>query len=95
MKKEFNIHVKMEERYVNYFLSFLKYMEFMGKIGHSGLVSFFSDGDGDFRPSFSFDIDYDGVVGINKKKLIELHKEDYRQVKVSEFIIPEITFDAG
>lgn len=85
----------MEERWVNHFLSFLKYMEFMGRIGHSGLVSFFSDGDGDFRPNFSFDIDYCEVTGINKKELIESHKDDYCQVKVSNFIIPEVKFDAG
>lgn len=51
----FNINVSMEERWVPYFVSFLKRMEADGRIGHSEMLGFFADGDGDFRPSFAFE----------------------------------------
>ena len=57
MKKKFNIECEMEERWINYFASFLKNMEANGVIGHSEILGFYSDGDGDFRPKFDFDID--------------------------------------
>jgi len=51
---EFNIHVKMKSRWVPHFLAMLKDMERLGGIGSSRIVSFMSDGDGDFRPRFVF-----------------------------------------
>lgn len=54
MKKKIKIEVEMEERWVPYFNSFLCEMERLGKIGSSKTVSFYSDGDGDFRPIFNF-----------------------------------------
>lgn len=56
MKKEFIINVEMEERWINHFASFLKLMELNGQIGHSELIAFYADGDGDFRPKFDFNI---------------------------------------
>lgn len=56
METEFIIKCKMEDRWVPYFISMLKRMERDGYIGHSELVAFYSDGDGDFRPEFSPDI---------------------------------------
>ena len=70
MNKKFTIECEMEERWINYFLSFLKELEYNGKIGHSELVGFFSDGDGDFRPTFKTDIDY-----TKTKSLISVSKE--------------------
>ena len=61
MVKDFNIKVEMEERWIPHFQSFLKYMERNGDIGHSSLVGFYADGDGDFRPKFEFDVNYDNV----------------------------------
>ena len=62
MTKEFTIKVKMEDRWVNHFISFLKRMEVNGNIGHSELISFYSDGDGDFHPEFEFEgIEYEKV----------------------------------
>lgn len=52
---EFIIKVKMKNRWIPHFLSMLKYMEQLGNIGGSRMVSFFSDGDGDFRPKFEWD----------------------------------------
>ena len=37
------------------FLSMLKYMQHLGNIGSSRVVAFYSDGDGDFRPTFEWD----------------------------------------
>ena len=44
---EFNIRVTMSERWVNDFCSMLHWMESCGKIGHSSMVEFYSDGDGE------------------------------------------------
>lgn len=78
--KNFTIQVSMNERWVDDFCSFLKYMEHCGRIGHSSLVSFFADGDGDFRPEFQFDICYNTKEGIPGNKLASL---------------PEFMWDAG
>lgn len=53
-KVKFTIECEMGERWKDYFLSFLKTMEFFGQAGHSELLGFYSDGDGDFRPKFDF-----------------------------------------
>ena len=52
-KVKFTVECEMEERWKDYFLSFLKTMEFFGQAGHSELLGFYSDGDGDFRPKFN------------------------------------------
>ena len=51
----FTIEVKMRSRWVPHFLGMLKYMEYLGSIGGSRLVSLYSDGDGDFHPKFKWD----------------------------------------
>jgi hypothetical protein len=48
--KELTITVRMKERWMPHFLSMLKYMEQLGGLGGSREVSFYADGDGDFRP---------------------------------------------
>lgn len=60
-EKTFNIKVTMEERWIPHFCSMLKRMEHNGKIGHSEYVGLYSDGDGDFRPIFNIDTDFDTV----------------------------------
>lgn len=65
MEKTFNIKCTMEERWIDSFLSMLRYMEACGKTGHSTLIGFYSDGDGDFRPLFEPDVQFnrdDGYV---------------------------------
>ncbi len=93
MEKNFNINVTMEERWVPYFLNFLEYMESFGQAGHSGQLGFYSDGDGDFCPKFSFDILYDksNLHIIQKKEIIE-RKKLYNN---PNYGIPEYLFDAG
>ena len=72
-KKTFIISCTMEERWINHFLSFLSYMEFCGKIGHSSLVGFYSDGDGDFRPEFKTDIEWEKQYSHTTEKSPELY----------------------
>lgn len=95
MVKEFNINVKMEERWIPYFQSLLMTMQSLGIRGSSRLLGFYSDGDGDFRPRFEFDIPVQKVDGIERQKLIENHKDDWCQIQTSQMIIPSIMFDAG
>lgn len=59
MDKTIIIAATMEERWLPSFLSFLKELEKNGERGHSEPVGFYSDGDGDFRPKFDFDIEYE------------------------------------
>jgi len=54
-RKKFIIECDMEERWVPHFLAMLKYMEQLGGLGGSRTISFYSDGDGDFRPKFKWD----------------------------------------
>ena len=61
MKKKFTIEVEMEERWVNHFISMLDRMEHLGNLGASRKVSIYADGDGDFRPKFKTDIDWENV----------------------------------
>lgn len=83
MKVKFNIECEMEERWVNDFCSMLQWMESCGNIGHSSIVGFYSDGDGDFRPKFNIDRDFDKTEG-------------YRRIAgTRELPPPEIIFDAG
>lgn len=56
MKKTFNITCEMEERWIPAFLKMLDSMEYCGNIGHSEFIGLYSDGDGDFRPHFYYDI---------------------------------------
>ena len=51
---QFTITVTMKDRWIPHFLAMLKYMQQLGGWGSSRLVSFMSDGDGDFRPKFEW-----------------------------------------
>ena len=66
MNKKFTVEVEMEERWVNHFMSMLREMEKLGITGSSQTVSLFSDGDGDFRPKFKADIDWEEVEPSDK-----------------------------
>lgn len=61
MKKKFTIEVEMEERWIDYFMSMLNRMERLGRLGSSRTVSIFSDGDGDFRPKFKSDVEWENI----------------------------------
>ena len=69
---ELNIKAIFEERWLNDFCSMLKQMESCGSLGHSSIVAFYADGDGDFRPKFKFDKDFiktNGYWAKNGKEL--------------------------
>ena len=61
--KKFTITCEMPERWVDDFCSFLKHLEHNGKAGHSALVGFYADGDGDFRPTFNINTEYNLTPG--------------------------------
>lgn len=63
----FTVKVTMKKKWVNIFCSMLKWMESCGKIGHSSIVGFYSDGDGDFRPEFEINTEFEEVKGITTK----------------------------
>ena len=65
MKKTFYITCTMEERWIDTFMSFLHEMQMYGIWGNSGIIAFYSDGDGDFKPEFKSDIGWDKVYGTN------------------------------
>lgn len=69
------ITVEIPERWKDSFLSFLKELGRNGNIGHSEVLGFFCDGDGDFRAKFDFDIEYKKVnPSINKPERIDCRK---------------------
>ena len=61
MIKKFKIKVQMQERWIPYFMSMLKRMEYDGCIGHSENVTLYADGDGDFRPKFKSRVKFKSV----------------------------------
>ena len=68
----FNVKVTMNERWVDDFCSFLKCMEMYGRVGHSGLVGFHADGDGDFRPEFEIDRRHEPKAGLKTHRKPEI-----------------------
>ena len=79
------IEATMSERWVDHFCSMLKYLESNGKLGHSCIVGFYSDGDGDFRPEFKFDCEYKVQEGIRDIGEMEV-MFDAGQLEVSVMI---------
>ena len=75
----FDIQIVMKSRWVDDFCSMLKYMEKCGDIGHSSLIGFYADGDGDFRPKFNICTDFKMKEGIRKSIVRK----------------PEVIYDAG
>ena len=73
----------MNERWVNDFCSMLHWMESCGNLGHSSIVGFYADGDGDFRPKFEFDRKYEQTKGFWKRD------------NTRELPNLEVLFDAG
>jgi len=51
----FTITATMRGRWARQFLGLLKLMQQNGSVGHSEIVSFYSDGDGDYHPKFEWD----------------------------------------
>lgn len=73
-KIKLNIEAEFEERWLDDFCSILKWMETCGNIGHSSLVAFYSDGDGDFRPKFKFDKEFKRKKPCQENYLVEVER---------------------
>lgn len=74
----FTIKCTMRERWIPHFLGMLRYMEQLGNLGGSRKITFYSDGDGDFRPKFFVDdvpiketIYKDGIMDNNGNKYFD------------------------
>lgn len=83
-KVTIKIEATMSKRWVDDFCSMLEYMQSCGNMGHSCVVAFYADGDGDFRPEFKFDCEHTRKSGLWK------HKGE-----LSDDCVPEVLFDAG
>lgn len=46
------IKITVSKRWTPSILSMLKYMEYLGNVGSSRMVTLMADGDGDFHPKF-------------------------------------------
>ena len=64
--RTFVIECEVPERWVNDFCTMLKTMEYYGNIGHSEVVGLYSDGDGDFRPNFKINTDFEKTEYLKK-----------------------------
>lgn len=65
---EFNLHCTMKRCWANEFMSFLSKMQEFGNVGHSEVVGFYADGDGDFHPKFTTDFNYTKTEPIKSKE---------------------------
>lgn len=60
-KRKFTIECEIPERWVDDFCTMLNSMQSFGNLGHSGVVGIYADGDGDFRPKFKINTEWDGT----------------------------------
>lgn len=58
-KRKFTIECEIPERWVDDFCAMLNSMQSFGNLGHSGVVGIYADGDGDFRPKFNIQTEWD------------------------------------
>lgn len=58
-EKTFTMEVTMEERWIPHYMSMMKEMERLGKLGSTRTIGICADGDGDFRPTFKSDVEYE------------------------------------
>ena len=95
--KTFTVECTMEERWIPEFYMFLATMQTNGEMGHSELLGFYSDGDGDFRPKFKFSISSpEGPIPImDREEMIDRYKDSAVKIETSPRAIPSWTFDAG
>lgn len=65
--RKFTIECEVPERWVNDFCTMLNWMQSCGNLGHSSMVGFYADGDGDFRPKFKINTEWEKTPGIWRK----------------------------
>ena len=81
MQKTFTITATMNEEWISPFLSMLNRMEKNGVIGHSEYISFYADGDGDFRPSFKTEEPFNPCIPFIDKPITKTIIYDVENVK--------------
>lgn len=59
----FTIHCTMKRKWASQLIGMLHHMQHLGSIGSTRLITFYSDGDGDFRPKFECE---DSTIDIAK-----------------------------
>ena len=52
---EFTIKCTTKRRWASQLVGMFSQMQYLGNIGSSRMISFYADGDGDFRPKFEID----------------------------------------
>lgn len=52
------------------------------------------DGDGDFRPTFTFNRYISPSKPITRDDLINSHRDDYYKVNLNPYLVPEEVYDA-
>ena len=62
-----NLQISIPKRWVNKFLQMLDCMKWCGNVGASRTVAFYADGDGDFRPKFKINTEWEKTPGIWRK----------------------------
>lgn len=67
-KRKFIIECEVPERWVNDFCAMLNSMQSFGNLGHSGVVGIYADGDGDFRPKFNIQTEWDRTQATKLEK---------------------------
>lgn len=78
----FYIRVRMRKEWTPVFLAFLKQMERYGNLGHSEIIGFMSDGDGEFRPKFEVSINGSSTTGLRSfTPLFNVTPAQYRRLK--------------
>lgn len=103
---EIGLKFKINPRWYKQFIGFLQELESDSTMGHSALVGFFADGDGDFRFRWKFSDDgefksatekanayFDGMEYYRKS-----HADSYDGIPshdIDDKCKPEILFDAG
>lgn len=55
--KTFTITCNMNERWIPHFLGMLRKMQSLGELGGSQNITIYSDGDGDFKPKFEWNVE--------------------------------------
>ena len=83
-KVTFHVTCTMPEKWADAFCSMLDLMENNGKLGHSAVIGFYSDGDGNYRPTFQIDREYHKGYCCRIENLIDEEKMPR----------PEVIFDA-
>lgn len=58
----FTVTCTMHLRWAKQFLGMLEHMHYLGSVGSSRDVTFFSDGDGDYRPKFLANINLEPAL---------------------------------